>query len=397
MNIIRVLTALLLGGCCVGLLVWLTDDGQTETKQEEPVKESLPKKAMLPISNEGPHPKAVAVDGTDHQFEPMVVNSTASHTFKIKNEGPGPLYLQQWDTTCKCTLSSLSGEAVPPGEVVDVKLEWTPKSVGPSFGQSAQINTNDPDQRMITFRVTGDVWQPLITEPTGAWDFGEVRGSQPAQAEGIIFSKTLDRFEILGHTTTTPQLSMHFVPLSADQLTTAGAKSGYTMRLTMTPRDKVGRFAESITVRTDVDAIPEFRVQVVGEQMGAVVAYPYVPPGESAKNLRYDRSALALGLGTISGRQQRKGWYGFNIAGKSGAKPKILSVKSGKEYVRASVSERATADDSGLASFILTVEVDADAPAAIHGKGSEVEVLVTTDHPQAKEIRFLVRFAKLAS
>lgn len=396
MNAMRVTLALLLGAGCVGAVVWIAKGREIDVKDPSSVKAADEKpREMLPIGKTGPFPKAVIVGSNVHEFEAMLVNATGTHTFQVKNEGDAPLKLQQWSTTCKCTLSSLEGDAIPPGETVDVKLEWTPKSAGAGFSQLAKINTNDPDHTMLSFQVSGPVWKALEMEPTGSWDLGEIDSSRAVDAEGVIYSKLLDEFSITEHRASAPQLNVDVTPMTASELKQVEAKSGYVIRMTMAPTNVVGKVSEHVAIKTDVDEHSEFRIQVTGQQMGAMIAYPYVPEGESAGELKYVRSVLGVGMGTIPPGEGRKAWYGFNLRKIEGKESKILDVKSSAEYVKASVEKRDSAENSSRTSFVLTIEVPADAPTATHRGDEKVGVTVTTDHPDASEIHFTVAFVKL--
>ena len=52
--------------------------------------------------------------------------------------------MEKGSTSCKCTLSEMTDNQLPPGGVATVKLDITLKTTGTKFRQTAEIHTNDP-------------------------------------------------------------------------------------------------------------------------------------------------------------------------------------------------------------------------------------------------------------
>ena len=123
-----------------------------------------------------------------------------SHTFVVRNDGTEPLTLIKGETTCKCTLSSLAAGEILPGKSVEVKLEWTAKEVGPSlqFYQSADIISNDPNNRLIQLVVKGNIIQSVMPKPERLTMNGLSSG-EGVTVKGKVFSykQTEEPLEIL--------------------------------------------------------------------------------------------------------------------------------------------------------------------------------------------------------
>ena len=145
-------------------------------------------------------PIAVVVGSTEYDFGTMERRGIRSHTFVVRNDGTEPLTLIKGETTCKCTLSSLAAGEILPGKSVEVKLEWTAKEVGPSlqFYQSADIISNDPNNRLIQLVVKGNIIQSVMPKPERMTMNGLSSG-EGVTVKGKVFSykQTEEPLEIL--------------------------------------------------------------------------------------------------------------------------------------------------------------------------------------------------------
>ncbi|EMI28199.1 DUF1573 domain-containing protein, partial [Rhodopirellula europaea] len=91
-------------------------------------------------------PKVELPDGNEHDFGIMQPDEEGEHIFRVKNVGDAPLTLKIGASTCKCTVGTLENESLAPGEETEVKMAWTVKTNETTFGQSAELRTNDPTQ-----------------------------------------------------------------------------------------------------------------------------------------------------------------------------------------------------------------------------------------------------------
>src|SRR5262245_45743862 len=99
----------------------------------------------------------IAVDEPHYDFGSMQRGTTKSHEFVIRNAGKAPLKIRNGGTTCKCTLSQLTEESIPPGGSTTVKLEWTAKADNGPFRQVATVLTNDPTNSSVELQVDGQI------------------------------------------------------------------------------------------------------------------------------------------------------------------------------------------------------------------------------------------------
>src|SRR3954449_6323415 len=107
----------------------------------------------------------ITVDEQHYNFGSMQRGTTKSHEFVIRNTGNAPLKIRNGGTTCKCTLSKVADESIPPNGSTKVKLEWTAKADSGPFRQTATILTNDPTQTQVELSVDGQILALSGVEP----------------------------------------------------------------------------------------------------------------------------------------------------------------------------------------------------------------------------------------
>ena len=138
-------------------------------------------------SSQEKNPKVELVGDSTFDFGTMQPNEKGKHVFIVKNVGEGDLKLRVGASTCKCTLGSLEDDMLMPGEQTEVVLEWTVKTNESTFGQSAQLLTNDPATYAIDLKITGQVVDQMAMVPESL-TFGEVAAGETFTLEGKIYS-----------------------------------------------------------------------------------------------------------------------------------------------------------------------------------------------------------------
>ena len=217
-------------------------------------------------------PIAVVVGSTEYDFGTMERRGIRSHTFVVRNDGTEPLTLIKGETTCKCTLSSLAAGEILPGKSVEVKLEWTAKEVGPSlqFYQSADIISNDPNNRLIQLVVKGNIIQSVMPKPERLTMNGLSSG-EGVTVKGKVFSykQTEEPLEILEveFLEEAPEgiLEISFKPLSEEQVKQElKAYSGQEMTVKLNPGLSPGTFEFPVRLTTNLPDAPKVDVFLNG-------------------------------------------------------------------------------------------------------------------------------------
>ena len=273
---------LALGGIALGVNHFLSNDPTvTQSAKRAPV--TAPQGAPE-IAPEGPYPKAVVSEYV-HNFNVMVVGATKSHTFVITNEGEAPLELFQGQTTCKCTMSEMAQDKIPPGESAEIELSWTPKGPQEQFSQSAAIWTNDPDNQEITLEITGMVDARINLSPEAPWDLGILSLNKPFKLDGYLYTRISEDFEITGHEVKNPDIKVSWEPMTENKKQEFGALAGYHLTLEgkMTWQEDnqkspgkesvqkvktIGSYQTQIKLKTNTKEHPELKFDLSGRVKG---------------------------------------------------------------------------------------------------------------------------------
>lgn len=169
-------------------------------------------------------PKVLAKEST-HDFGLMDPLTMGSHTFRIRNVGDEPLQVQQGPTTCKCTLSKLSGDSIKPEDEVRVTVKWNSGNDA-MYTHSATVFTNDPRQNAVTFTIRGEVRALFRCDPPELV-FSRVAPGERATASAVIYSQVWHDFSIENIASTLKGVEWETTKLSGDTLIEADVKSAY--------------------------------------------------------------------------------------------------------------------------------------------------------------------------
>ena len=385
MKVGTVLFAVVLAAAAVGGTYWVArSDSATPPAAVESA--AVPTEDPVP-SKTGPHPKVVLPEET-FKFDMMAVGETWKHTFVVRNEGEAPLKLGKPVTTCQCTVSEAAKNEIPPGGEGTVTLEWKPEFETMEFDKGATLKTNDPKKPEITLSVSGRVDRLLRMDPEGSWNVGEVSGDTPRDLSGFMFSRLLDRFGLESVTSSNPLLTVESEPASEEDLKKFEAKSGYRLSAKLEPGLPVGRFAEKITVKTDIDdeKFDEVTFDFVGVRSGPIQVLP--TPGT-----KWNPDNWSVDLDRFSSQKGKTGAVSLFVSGlPEGQSLEFSDVASSEPYVTIDLKRDDSFRSENRQRYQLTFAVSPGSPAATHrGKGS-VKVEAKTNHPEVSSMKFSVQF-----
>lgn len=265
-----IVVTIVLGVFALGLTVWI---GRYKAEPEVLIPRtasSMPPVAGPKVSETGPHPKAVP-DSTEHNFGIMALGNKGEHRFTIKNEGEADLKMEKGASTCQCTLGELGeGDTIPPGESRSVTLTWEIKVLVENFRHSAKILTNDPDNRVLDFVVTGRVDQRFSVAPGAIWEVGELSQTEPTSVTGWVFSRTNDKFALHSPKTSKDQITVTLEPMTPEALAEKGAKSGYQVRAEVAAGAPIGPYSESFSLMTDDETTKTIDIKLQGHHAGPI-------------------------------------------------------------------------------------------------------------------------------
>ncbi len=337
----------------------------------------------------GPQPK-VQVDQEDFDFGAMERGATMRHAFVFTNVGGYPLELVQGETTCKCTISTLDEQAVPPGQSVEVVLEWTAKTTSNQFRQSATILTNDPDRPRVNLTVSGIVTQAVEVEPDEIV-FSKAEVGETKTAELRLYSFGVPDLQLLDHRFANADSAEHFElasePLPEDQLP-PGAKSGRLVTVTMKPGLPVGPVHQTLELTTNATE---------NNSLAAIAIHGRIISTISIFGQGWDASRGVLALGTVPSQQGLRRELSIFVRGKNPEQVELEVLEIVPEALKISFGEKQSLKkDGSVVKVPLVVEIP-PGTRPINRLGWEQsemgEVLIQTNQAHAEKLRLHVQFA----
>jgi hypothetical protein len=274
-------------------------------------------------------------------------------------------------------VGNLGKEEVPPGETVDIALEWTPPGQSMEFMQTATIWTSDPERKDIQLMIAGQVVPDVVSYPEGAWTV-TVMESMPSQFKGMILSMLQDSFEITGIETSQPWISVTSRPLDADEVKREMGKSGYELTCEVQPVMAVGRFKETITVNTTIENHERFQFEIEGTRVGP---FNIVGPGwySEIQRLRMGRVPSATGKVVKLSLFAIERDPPLEIAIES-VDPPVLKTSIARKVPNAAAADRV--------QYVLNLEVPQGATPDRYSDDRMIHLRLTTNHPEAPLIKF---------
>ena len=326
-------------------------------------------------------PKAV-VDNPEHDFGVMNPLQMATHSFVIRNDGEAPLKLTKGKTTCKCTMSNLENDEVPPGLEATIVLDWKTGQEA-LFSHSATIHTNDPKKPEVDLLVKGKVLALVGVYP-GNIEFPRLEPHREFKTPLIVYSEVWDDFEVKSINTNIEGLSWELVPAAEEDRDRFGAKSAKQLNLTL---------AAGILQR-DFEGILQFEFAPAAESVHDIklekdLTYDLPIRGHVLRRLSmYGKDMGVTGgvtLDRISQGTARKTSVLMKVRDEQTELP-VATIETSPEFLKADI----TTVKDGL--YVMKIEVPDHAPACAHSGVNMARIVVRFDHPRIKEILVPVEF-----
>lgn len=380
MKTVAFIVAFCVAAFAFGAVTYLKQIERSPLAKSEEFVDSLPK----PVES-GPAPKIVVADpGPRFKFEEMVFGDSMDHTFVIRNEGEGPLELEEIAVGCKCTLGEISESSVPPGGETEVVLTWKPTSPG-EFAQGATIATNDPEMNPLVLNVSGPVVTDVSVIPSDVWSFGTISEDveNPSTLTGLVISQADYDFEVLEVIADNPAITAEIEPMdSAEDLEQAEARAGAAVSITVAPDVPVGRFAFPVTIKTSSERQPEVKITVGGTRSGP---FTVLGRGWIGANARLDLKRFQADEGT-----ERD----LLMIVEKFDEPLELTVDSViPDLVTISFERDASYEHPTLEKYKMTVAVPPGVKSGSYEAPEDrVSVQMTSNHPKFSSFAFEVAF-----
>ena len=249
-----------------------------------------------------------------------------------------------------------SAKEIPPGGEGSIDVTFKVGSRKGKRSKTISVTTNDPAQKTVKLKVSAEVEILFDAKPKRV-NFGRFKKDEGGLTKFVSFTgRDKDSTHIISAESKKGFVTVEMNPDGYENDTYKKIK------VSLPPGIKVGRFRDTITVKTDHEKANKIRIFVYGEVMGSIKVSP---------------SYLSLGL-IENGKSVEKS---IKLTATSGAGFKILDVRS-------TLSELATTVETITEGKEYKVNIslkDAVQKDILKGK-----IIVTTDDNEQKNIEVKV-------
>lgn len=387
MHVFRPIVWSVLGLTVAVLITGMMGSGVWRAGGRAPHRIDLPAASASTVSEPGPSggPKAV-IEKSEHLFGIIDPCEEVAYTFVIRNEGRAPLELARGSTSCKCTMSDLPEQAVPPGGKLAVRVSSKVHQKEGDFHHTATILSNDPKNPKIPLSLRGTIRTYLGAHPPSIQIPACKRGVATTGSV-VVYSQVWDRFELGPIQASLPELTWRIEQAEADALDALGARSGYRIYVTIPPTLPEGKFGQWLQVTATPKGNDAGRAEprtlaldITGTVLGKV----------TVEGPRVDVNGV-LQIGTVrSGEGARERLLlKFRVDDPSSA---IQRIETTPDFLRVRVLP-SNPKAATLGLYQIDVEVPGDAPPSSYLGETMAEIRIITNVPKLPVVKVPVAFA----
>jgi hypothetical protein len=345
----------LVAAVALACTAWQTPQEQSpvpQPAQETPAKESAKGTPKIMLS----------ADSWD--FGTVVFGDMPSHVLTIKNEGDADLHLTNVRGSCSCTVPKLKTNLLKPGEATEVEIHFNTRKRQGSITQTVTIQSDDPKNSTLTFRVTGEVKKLVNVEPANVM----LTGAKRDEAMSATVRITNDSGEPLSPEI--KRISSEYIGASLKEIEKGKV---YELIVTTKPPLPYGRTPAGIELTTGNPRQPDLQIPVNANIQARVSATPpvvFVPAQQTQ--------------GTA--RQVRIRYFGespeFKVIGVESSNPDKVTV----ELMEAKAPQYMPRGPSSTWSPKLEQEVKVQVPPGSELGDGGVTITIKTNDPEFAEV-----------
>jgi len=135
-------------------------------------------------------PPSVKVDEMTYDFGKLVGAESVSHTFKLKNLGPGTLTVEGVQPQCGCTTAGAWEKTVAPGAEWQLPITLRTAGAEGRLMKYITVRTNDPKMREFRYTITGEVKSRFAFKPTRHFQLGRVPREKETRSVVTVTNQT---------------------------------------------------------------------------------------------------------------------------------------------------------------------------------------------------------------
>ena len=338
-----------------------------------------------PQADDGPPPVVAIERDLTHDFGMMSAQDEGMTSWSVRNEGEGPLRMRFIEKPCTCTGVRLAEDGtpmeqgeefnIPPGEAADVFLTWETRDKIGDYSTFARFATNDLEHNpTVTMTIKGIVSPAIVVNPASI-EFPAAASDEEVSADTFLYSPSDPELAIVNEPTTSrpDRIVAEIRPLSEDEVEAIGVETmtaGYRVTVTLKPGLPLGKFGDTVVLKTNHPTRPEVEIPLSGLIVGPISAMPervFMPGVPSTEG----RSTYV----TLNVRDQEQTAFDPRI-------PESL-----RDVLEVAI-EPAEGGDAGASFHQYRMELRV--PKGAKPGPYRGTVLLKTDHPKAEELKIPV-------
>jgi hypothetical protein len=347
--------------------------------------------------NNQPGPKAHA-PASVHDFGLMDPLTMGSHSFVIRNTGDEPLQVQQGPTTCKCTLSNLSGDLIEPGQEARVTVQWN-SGKDPLYTHSATVFTNDPRNRALSFTIRGQVRALFRCDPPELV-FSRVEPGERPTATAVVYSQVWNDFTLDHIDSTLKGLTWETSRVERDKLSEADVTAAYQLTVTLPDDLPEGYFNGSLRIAgrnaEHTSDAPRDVPDIVSEDGTHLRHISHCELALQGKVLRrisvYGPTITTTGVVEL-GRLKEGSGKTVKLLLKvrdTDVDLKVRDCETTPDFLQVRIEPHITQSERKLGLYNLYIEVPADAPPFRLPPDRMAQLKIRFDHPRIDSLELPV-------
>jgi len=219
--------------------------------------------AARALADDAPHvvlPEPVWDFGTVEQGQKV------EHVFRLSNRGSGVLRIDHVKSSCGCTVAVVSARDVAPGGDGRVTVTLDTGRMAGRTSKVVTVYTSDPDAAVVSLALTGQVLADLLATPNALY-LGKVRRGEPVSREVLVTPGRQDESSVV-------TAVEHSNPALHASLDARADGAGQRIVVTLDRDTPLGRFNDTLTLRTTSRRTPVITVPVFGSIDGDVIVLP---------------------------------------------------------------------------------------------------------------------------
>ncbi len=207
----------------------------------------------------------ITFETLSHDFGKIIAGDKAHTAFTFRNTGKTDLIIEKVKAGCGCTAALASSQRISPDGTGQIDIEFNTTGRKGKHSKNVSVMTNDPVNPVIQLTFSADIFVLVGFEPQRI-SFGKFSWKQMEQKTLKIVGEKANSVKLVSVSIVDPDhQSFYLIDYKK-----AGDKIGDAGQITIQPTSKtpLGRFTDTLRIRTDIEEVPIIDIPVFGECLG---------------------------------------------------------------------------------------------------------------------------------